>query len=191
MKPAISNPDNDRLLLHAAIGEAVCAWAGLEDRLCWLYAYALDIPEASSLAAKAFYPVVSFDARLKLADSILKHRLQDDDWALQKWKSLQAAIAKKNKIRNKFAHCQIHPLYVNGDYRGTYLLPYYTMFSLFDLTTKDHKKFIEGRGVSPPWWSSSFKLNDVKEQVGAFLDLSHQIYEFCNQLRGHMPREDQ
>lgn len=186
-----TTPENDTHHLFAAIGEGLCMWTNLEDSLCGLYGSTLDIPRGSGLAAKAFWPVVSIEARLKLVNSVFQHRYSSDEWALLQWKIILTSINNLKPLRNELAHCDVVPTHVEGIYRGTWLIPYYSRFKDIDHvpTLEEIEAIFEGGDV---FYRHAKKrtLGDVKSWIEKVQKESMRLHQLTLILSGAITRAE-
>jgi hypothetical protein len=88
---------------YAAIGRALTIWSSVEDALCYVYCRAISRGEWT-YTEKAYWAVVSFEARLKITDRLVKARLEGRVAALAEWLTIHDLIRDHNTERNKLAH---------------------------------------------------------------------------------------
>lgn len=95
--------DDEEVVIHVAIGQALSMWGLIENELCTLCARCAN-PHNTAPTAHGFWKIVAFEAKLKLADAVICKSLEGRERDLQTWRSLHERLLRKSKIRNKISH---------------------------------------------------------------------------------------
>lgn len=150
------------MMVFARTGEALHAWGRVEDSLCTIFMTAISSRNYKATHA-AFFAIVSFDAKLSVADVAVRAALEAHTSHLEHWARLEKALRKKKAIRNKLAHSQT--LY-QRDRNEARLMPYYSV-----------------TGPALPEWNGGWTVSNIEAHIRAFADLNNEQIVFLKQLR--------
>ncbi len=124
MQKTAPNPDVDAIYL--AVGRAMSSWARLETYLCLCFSVCIS-PDKPLIGYKAFWAVLSFQGKLKLASAAIEQNVKDKPELYREWRRIREALKKKAANRNKLAHGCVMTLGVQtatGIKQEAYLFPY-------------------------------------------------------------------
>ena len=114
-------------LVHAA-GECLMAWASFEFYLHEMFVTEVILdstsPHRYMVARGIWSVVVSFEARLKLVDVVIRSNIRDEQ-VLRDWKLIRSYTLRMSALRNEIAHGSA----VNVDNQRMMIHPYSTSIS--------------------------------------------------------------
>jgi hypothetical protein len=148
--------------LYARTGEALSAWGRIEDALCTIFMTGIASRNYNASHA-AFFAIVSFDAKLSVADCAIRAALETQPAHLQHWVKLKNTLQKKKSIRNKLAHSQA---VYNAARDEARLLPYYSVV-----------------GPVLPDWNGGWTVSNIEEYIIMFNEVNDMQIAFLKKLR--------
>lgn len=92
-----------RTRYNQAIGNALSQFSMVEHWVGRIFCLAIGARD-SEAAYRAFWTVIAFIGRLKLANAAVRYELRDDQAALEKWKALYSLLEQEASKRNQIAH---------------------------------------------------------------------------------------
>ncbi|MEQ8305802.1 MAG: hypothetical protein RIA09_04510 [Hoeflea sp.] len=107
------------------IGSALTMWAQVEYAHCCIFQTVASGVLGNGALMKAYWAVISFEARQKMVDAAVRETVSGHDEYLRIWTNLNNRLIRKNKIRNKLAHGTIVPTFESGQLVDVYFAPYF------------------------------------------------------------------
>jgi hypothetical protein len=157
-----TSPNIQFQLIYAQVGSALNTWSGVEDGICSVFMTALSARN-SEAAQRAFFKIISFDAKLSVCDVAIRTVLENHPAQLEVWVDIEKTLTKKKKIRNKLAHFQV---VFNQEKDESRLFPY------LSITSKEL-----------PDWNGGWSLKDIKLIDSEFGAVGGRLGSFIKQLR--------
>jgi len=144
--------------LHLHVGRCLGAWSSVERQLTLLFLSLHDKIDEPIPLVNVFNGVVSFEARLSMINSTIRHDERISEKFKTQWNPLFNKLFKTYKKRHEIAHFAIITDHtINPDSPATTLQPFYNSFD-------------------PPRVGLTAK--DLEERKVSFFDLSHRIERF-------------
>lgn len=89
--------------LYTAVGIALSRWNRVEWSLCNLFSTCISA-DFSGASSRAYWAVLSFDAKLKMVDAAMRARCSSLPRFLSQWNKINNRLSTQNRVRNKIAH---------------------------------------------------------------------------------------
>lgn len=100
--------------MYVAFGKALATWAYVE----WLHSELFGLIASGQAQNKplqrAYWAIVSFDAKHKMVDAALREALSKHPSYLARWNNLSNRLHTKSKLRNRLAHAQLAEFHNEG-----------------------------------------------------------------------------
>lgn len=103
---AKTRSSTDATELYTALGKALNVWSGVEYALCGVFCDCLN-PYSASPAERAYWAVISFDARLEMVTEVIRGRFQHKPQLVVDWETIREHLKKRVRQRNKLAHSSV------------------------------------------------------------------------------------
>jgi hypothetical protein len=101
-----SSKSSDATDIYTALGRALNAWSGIEYDLCGVFCDCLN-PQNASPADRAYWAVISFDARLEMVSEVIRGRFSHKPKIVEQWDAVREHLKKRVRQRNKLAHATV------------------------------------------------------------------------------------
>jgi hypothetical protein len=105
-KPPIDEADRARI----AVGNAIFAWASLEDKLVSLLGMVLGMAPAAPMASAIYFAPSNIETRLQIVDRAICERFNGhkiEQQFLDEWQAVLGKINRLKSTRNKIAHASL------------------------------------------------------------------------------------
>jgi hypothetical protein len=90
--------------LYTAVGYALSRWSAVEWELCNLFVRCMTAMISDAPVSQAFWAVLAFEAKLKMAHAVISRRCKDKPDYLSQWTTIHNRLTAQSKKRNKIAH---------------------------------------------------------------------------------------
>ena len=170
----IQSEDIQRLLITQAMGQALAAWARVEEEMSLVFIHAMGATFDPSARA-VFFSVRSFEARLGMTDAAIKAMYPPlpEDTLGKEWNALHNRLRVKNKSRNEIAHAGVLFVATNGGKSIAYADPYLNVTSRRSLPIDTNLR----------------SLKQITEAEQGFISAALRISAFEMDLAAHLKRQ--
>jgi hypothetical protein len=172
--------------LYLNVGRCLTAWNGIEEQVLYLIEYAHSDEKAQSNGSVgfAYWAVVSFEARLKWCDAVVKFsmRYHTHNELASRWNALKDKLSKKARKRAEIAHGSVVSVHEDAFFKGprnpegsTAFVPFYHRKRL-DHSMRSVAEHVEGKSVFET--TGHLSVEELKARKESFVRLRREVADF-------------